>query len=109
MKALFAEFRQSLGSRQLMQQLRKEGFEIGGYRVRILMKQLGLSVKNLKRFVVTTDSRDQQPVAANLLNREFEPAARNQVWTTGITYIWTLEGWVYLAIVMDLHSRQIVG
>ena len=109
MKALFTESRQSLGSRQLMQQLRKEGFEIGRYRVRSLMKQLGLNVRDKKRFVVTTDSRHQQPVAANLLNREFEPSAKNQVWATDITYIWTLEGWVYLAVVMDLHSRQIVG
>lgn len=109
MRTLFTESRQSLGSRQLMQQLRKEDFKIGRYRVISLMKQLGLSVKKKKRFVVTTDSRHKQPVAANLLNREFEPAEKNQIWTTDITNVWTLEGWVYLAVVMDLHSRQIIG
>ncbi len=109
MKALFTESRQSLGSRQMMQQLRKEGFEIGRYRVRSLMKQLGLTVKNKKRFVLTTDSRHNEPVAENLLNRQFAPKSKNQVWTTDITYIWTLEGWVYLAVVIDLYSRQVIG
>lgn len=109
MKALFAESRSSLGSRQMMQQLRKEGFEIGRYRVRNLMKKLGLVVKQKQRFVLTTDSRHQLPVAENLLNREFMPAERDRVWTTDITYIWTLQGWVYLAVVIDLYSRRVVG
>lgn len=109
MKILFAESRDSLGSRQLMKQLRKEGFKIGRYRVRRLMKKLGLVVKRKKRFVLTTDSNHKEPVADNLLNREFAPAARNQAWTTDITYIWTLQGWVYLAVVLDLYSRRIVG
>lgn len=108
-KALFTESRNSLGSRQMMQQLRKEGFELGRYRVRSLMKQLGLSVKNKKRFVLTTDSSHSEPVAENLLNRQFSPKSKNQVWTTDITYIWTLEGWVYLAVVIDLYSRQVIG
>lgn len=109
MKALFAESRDSLGSRQLMKQLRKEGFEIGRYRVRRLMKKLRLAVRRKKRFVVTTDSNHKEPVADNLLNREFRPAAMNQAWTTDITYIWTLQGWVYLAVVLDLYSRRVVG
>ncbi|HET9679139.1 MAG TPA: IS3 family transposase [Gammaproteobacteria bacterium] len=109
MKALFAESRQSLGSRQMMRQLRKEGFEIGRFRVRRLMKRLGLVVKPKKRFVVTTDSRHTLPVAENLLNRDFAPAQANCVWTTDITYIWTLQGWVYLAVVLDLYSRRVVG
>ena len=86
MKALFSESRQSLGSRQLMKQLRKEGFEIGRYRVRKLMRQLGLVVKKKKRFVLTTDSKHGLPVADNVLNRDFTPAEKNRVWTTDITY-----------------------
>ena len=109
MKALFNESRQSLGSRQLMKQLRKEGFEIGRYRVRSLMKRLNLVVKKKKRFVLTTDSGHGLPVAENLLNRDFAPAEKDRVWTTDITYIWTLQGWVYLAVVIDLHSRRVVG
>lgn len=92
-----------------MKLLRKEGFEIGRYRVRRLMKKLGLVVKRKKRFVLTTDSNHKEPVAENLLNREFAPAARNRVWTTDITYIWTLQGWVYLAVVLDLYYHRIVG
>ena len=109
MKTLFAESRDSAGSRRLVKLLRKEGFEIGRYRVRRLMKKLGLVVKRKKRFVLTTDSNHKEPVAENLLNREFAPAARNRVWTTDITYIWTLQGWVYLAVVLDLYYHRIVG
>jgi len=84
------EPRQSLGSRQMMKQLCKEGFDIGRYRVRSLMRKLGLVVKRKKRFVSTSDSKHKQPVADNLLNRAFYPAAQNQVWTTDITYIMTV-------------------
>ena len=86
MKALFNESRQSLGSRQMMKQLRKEGFEIGRYRVRKLMKNLGLVVKRQKRFVLTTDSKHALPVAKNVLNRDFAPAQKNRVWTTEIVF-----------------------
>ncbi|WP_152451752.1 IS3 family transposase [Microbulbifer sp. THAF38] len=109
LKALFSESRQSLGSRRLMKLLRKEGFKIGRYRVRKLMKKLGLRVKRKKRFTLTTDSKHQLPTAENLLNREFSPSVKNQVWTTDITYIWTAQGWLYLAVVIDLYSRRIVG
>ena len=92
MKALFNESHQSLGSRQLMKQLRKEGFEIGRYRVRKLMKKLDLVVKRQKRFVLTTDSKHTLPVAENILNRDFTPTQKNRVWTSDITSIWTLQG-----------------
>jgi transposase InsO family protein len=109
MKALFSESRDSLGSRQMMKQLRKEGFQVGRYRVRKLMKKLGLAIKRKKRFVLTTDSKHAYPVAENQLNRDFSPATSNRVWTTDITYIWTMQGWVYLAVVLDLYSRRVVG
>ena len=109
MKALFAESRQSLGSRMMMNNLRNEGFSVGRFRIRNLMKTLGLVVKSKRKFKLTTDSNHRLPVALNVLNRQFTPAAPNQVWGTDITYLWTDEGWVYLAIVIDLCSRRVVG
>jgi len=109
MKALFERSRQSLGSRRLVKKLREEGFDIGRYRVQKLMKILGLKVKHKRRFKVTTNSKHPFPVAENILNRQFNPVAANRVWGTDITYVWTQEGWIYLAIVIDLYSRRVVG
>ncbi|MCP3851742.1 MAG: IS3 family transposase [Gammaproteobacteria bacterium] len=78
MKALFESSRQSLGSRRLVQKLREEGFDIGCYRVRTLMKHLGLKVKYKRRFKVTTNSKHQFPFAENILNRQFNPVAANR-------------------------------
>ena len=73
------------------------------------MKKLGLKPRHPKRFKVTTDSDHNETIAPNLLNRQFDVAAPNKVWTTDITYVWTLEGRLYVAIVIDLFSRQVVG
>lgn len=73
------------------------------------MRKLGLVCKQRRRFKVTTDSRHSHPVAPNLLQRQFDVARPNQAWCTVLTYVWTLEGWLYLAAVVDLHSRQVVG
>ena len=109
MKALFAASRGSLGSRTMMKNLNEEGFEIGRDRTRRLMKRLNLTVKHKRKYKVTTDSKHNLPVAENVLNREFCPAAPNQVWGTDITYLWTQQGWIYLAVVIDLYSRRVVG
>ena len=109
MKALFAQSRDSLGSRGMVRQLRKEGHVIGRYRVRWLMKRLGLTVKIKRKYRVTTQSRHDLPVAPNVLNREFNPPKPNQAWVSDITYVWTVQGWLYLAVIMDLYSRRIVG
>lgn len=109
MKELFAASRSSLGSRTMMQNLRLEGFEIGRDRTRRLMKRLDLKVKQKRKYKVTTDSKHQLPVAQNVLNREFSPHAPNQAWGTDITYLWTQQGWIYLAVVIDLYSRRVVG
>lgn len=93
----------------MVAQLRKEGLMVGRYKVRKLMQKLRLTVKNRQRYVVTTDSKHNQPVAINKLNREFSPKQPNLVWTTDITYIWTAQGWIYLAVVLDLYSRRVVG
>ncbi len=73
------------------------------------MRKLGLIVKRKKPFIRTTDSRHGLPVAKNLLNRRFSPIEPDRVWTTDITYIRTRAGWVYLAVVIDLYSRRVVG
>lgn len=73
------------------------------------MRQLGLRVVPSKRFKVTTNSKHHYPVAPNLLDRQFEVAAPDRVWGTDITYLWTQEGWLYLAVVIDLFSRRVVG
>lgn len=109
MKALFAASRESLGSRMMMEHLRTEGFDIGRDRTRRLMQRLGLQVKPKRKYKVTTDSHHRLPVAENVLNRQFQPSAPNQVWGTDITYLWTQQGWIYLAVVIDLYSRRVVG
>ena len=108
-RAIFKQHRSKYGSRRIMKQLQNEGHQIGRFKVRRIMRQLGLKAKPAKRYKVTTDSRHNFPVAPNLLNRQFEVDKPNQVWTADITYVWTFQGWLYLAVVMDLFSRQIVG
>lgn len=109
MKELFAASRESLGSREMMKKLRKEGYEIGRYKVRKLMKKLKLVVKQRTTYKVTTQRKHTDAVADNLLNQNFNPMAPNEVWAGDVTYLNTGEGWMYLAIVMDLYSRRIVG
>ena len=108
-KAIFNESKGSYGSRRILKKLQSEGHQLGRYKVRRLMRDLGLRAKRRRRYKVTTDSRHSYPVAANVLDRNFDIAEANRVWACDITYVWTLEGWLYLAAVMDLFSRQIVG
>jgi putative transposase len=108
-KAIFKLSRSSYGSRRMLEQLRSDGHKIGRYKVRRLMRDLGLKAKKRRRFKVTTESRHSFPVAANILDRKFDVEKPNSVWTADISYVWTLEGWLYLAVIMDLFSRQIVG
>jgi transposase InsO family protein len=97
------------GSPKIHGELERRGKRHGKNRVARLMRKDGLYAKTKRKFRLTTDSSHNQPVASNLLNREFIPARPNQAWVCDITYIWTAEGWLYLAIVMDLFSRTIVG
>lgn len=73
------------------------------------MKALNLKVKQKRKYKATTDSKHQLPVAENVLNRQFNPTASNQAWGADITYLSPQEGWVYLAVVIDLYSRRVVG
>src|SRR3954463_6425807 len=83
------------------------GYRIGRKRVARLMREDDIRAK--RKFKVTTDSRHDHPVAPNLLDRQFTVEAPNTVWLADISYIWTREGWLYLAVVLDLFSRQVVG
>ena len=109
LKTLFDESRGSLGSRGLLKRLRQEGFVVGRYRVRTLMKRLNLRVQQRRAYKATTVREPSHGVVDNPLNRAFNPHCMNQVWAGDITYLRTREGWLYLAIVMDLHSRRIIG
>ena len=97
------------GSRRLCAALKAEGVTAGRYRVRRLMRESGLKPAWRRKFVHTTDSRHELPVAGNLLDRQFSPPAPDRAWTSDITYVRTRRGWLYLAAVMDLYSRRIVG
>jgi putative transposase len=89
--------------------LQAKDIKVSKERVRNLMKAYGIQARGKRKFVVTTDSKHNLPIAPNLLQRNFTTAAPNQVWTGDITYIQTDEGWLYLAAVLDLFSRQVVG
>ena len=97
------------GTRRMVKALHAHGISCGRCRARTLMRVAGVSVTRKKKFRVTTDSNHNLPVAPNLLNRQFDVSLPNHSWVGDITYIWTSQGWLYLATVMDLFSRQIVG
>jgi len=89
--------------------LKKEGEEVGRYQARTLMRQAAVEVRSKKRYRVTTQSRHRYPVGFNHLDRQFSVSAPNRVWAADITYLWTEQGWLYLAVVLDLFSRKVVG
>jgi putative transposase len=97
------------GYPRITDELHDQGEKCGKNRVFRRMQFLGLRAKEKKKFKVTTDSNHNLPVAANLLNRNFSATAPNQKWVSDITYIWTDEGWLYLATVIDLYSRAVIG
>jgi putative transposase len=108
-KVLFKASRNSLGSRELAKALRKEGFEITRYRAIKLMERLKLVVTQRIAYKVKTKRKHSDAVADNLLNMNFNPVGPNQIWAGDVSYLKTCEGWLYLAIVLDLYSRRIVG
>lgn len=99
----------SYGSRRMKKALNLLGFPICRETARKLMREAGVTVKHRKKFKVTTNSDHKQPVFDNLLQRDFTPAQMDQVYAADVTYIWTQEGWLYLAVVIDLFSRKVVG
>lgn len=108
-RVLHEESRETYGSPRIWRALREQGHQVGEHRVARLMRQANLQAKTVSKWRVTTDSAHRFPVVANHLNRQFTVAAPNQVWAGDLTYIWTREGWLYLAILLDLYSRAVVG
>jgi putative transposase len=108
-KRIFKKSRSTYGSPRMQRALREEGKRHGRKRLRRLMKKMSLKPKAARRFKVTTDSQHNKPVAPNILGQRFSPPAANVAWAADITYIWTDEGWLYLATVIDLYSRRIIG
>jgi len=106
---LFDASRQSLGSREMAKKLSIEGFEVTCYKAMKVMATLKLQAKQRVAYKVTTKRQHSDAVAANLLNQNFNPVGQDQIWAGDITYLKTAEGWVYLAVVMDLYSRRIIG
>ena len=97
------------GERRMQKALNALGFPISRYMTAKLMKEAGVWVRSKKKYKVTTDSNHKLPLFDNVLNREFDVAEPNIAYVADITYIWTQEGWLYLAVVIDLYSRKIVG
>jgi len=108
-EAIDAEFKGAYGSPRMVRELHRRGFPASKERVERLMRDNGIKARHKRRFKATTDSRHTLPVAPNLLERNFQTMAPNQLWTADLTYIWTDEGWLYLAIVLDLFNREVVG
>jgi len=99
----------SYGSRRMKEALNFLGFQVGREKTKSLMKEAEVKARYRKKYKVTTNSNHKQPVFDNLLNRDFSPQKINAVYAGDITYIWTQEGWLYLAVVIDLCSRKVVG
>jgi transposase InsO family protein len=108
-RAIFHEMKGAYGWPRVWRELAARGVRAGKERVRKLMRAHGLRARGKKKFKVTTDSAHVLPVSPNLLERKFDVEAPNRFWSGDITYIWTDEGWVYLAVVIDLFSRRVVG
>jgi len=108
-KQLARASKDTYGSRRMSEGLRDLGFAVGRDMARGLMKEAGIWVRYRKRFKVTTNSKHHHPVFENRLQRQFDVAEPDRVWASDITYCWTGEGWLYLAVVIDLHSRKVVG
>jgi len=108
-KIIFKSQRDGCGTRVIKKALFRQGLRVSRRRIGRLMREAGLHCKTRKKFKATTNSKHNHPVAENILNREFNVDNANKVWVGDITYIGTAEGWLYLATVIDLYSRRVVG
>ena len=108
-RTIHAQYKGAYGSPRITEEVRSRGFPASKARVERLMSANGIRARHKRRYRVTTDSRHKLPVAPIVLNRNFTPAEPNQVFSSDITYIWTDEGWLYLAVTLDLFNREVVG
>ena len=108
-RAAFRRSRESYGAERVHHELAENGIEVGRHRVARLMRGNGLSPKRKQKFKKTTDSQHNKAVASNLLDQNFSAEAPNEKWAADISYIWTAQGWLYLAVMLDLYSRRVIG
>jgi putative transposase len=101
--------RGAYGSPRVHRELRAKGRRVGKKRVERLMRQEGIAGRKKRRFRKTTDSNHPDPIAPNVLERNFDVELPDTAWVTDVTYVWTFEGWLYLAVILDLFSRRVVG
>jgi transposase InsO family protein len=100
---------QSYGRPRMTEELKELGLDVGHRRVGRLMRRNGIAVVRTRKHKVTTDSNHSFNIAPNLLSRNFTADRPNQKWVVDISYVWTREGWLYLAVVLDLYSRRVIG
>ena len=108
-RMIHRESRETYGSPSIWDALMKRGHGVGENRIARLMRVEGIRAKTVKKWRATTDSDHTRPVATNILNRQFQVEQPNRVWAGDLTYVWTTEGWLYLAVVLDLYSRTVIG
>lgn len=108
-RAALVRGRGAYGSPRVHRELRARGIRVGKKRIERLMRENGLVARQKRRFVHTTDSRHEHPIAPNVLDRKFDAPMANKAWVGDVTYIPTAEGWLYLAVLLDLFSRRVVG
>lgn len=108
-KGAHAQSRKTYGSPRIHATLRAEGITAGRHRIARLMRSHGIYAKTRRQFKATTQSNHDLPVAENILNRDFSVNRPDAAWVGDITYVWTKEGWLYLAVLLDLFSRKVVG
>jgi putative transposase len=108
-RSAFTLTNETYGSPRMTRELQDEGLKVGRRRTARLMRENGLKARQKRRFKRTTDSHHGFPVAPNLLAQDFSATRPNQKWNADISYVWTSEGWLYLAVVLDLFARRVVG
>jgi putative transposase len=108
-RSAFARSHGTYGSPRMTRELQDDGLNVGRRRTARLMRENGLKARQTRRFKRTTDSHHAFPVAPNLLEQNFSAERPNQKWAADISYVWTCEGWLYLAVILDLFARRVVG
>jgi putative transposase len=108
-RAVFEQFKKRYGSPRVRRELRNQGIRVCRHRVARLMREQQLRARPRRKFVRTTDSNHALPTPANVLDRNFTATAPDRVWAGDVTYLPTREGWLYLAVLLDLYSRRVVG
>ncbi len=108
-RKVFETSRETYGSPRVHAELRADGDPVSENKVAKLMREEGLAARRKKRFRATTDSKHDDPIAPNVIERNFDVGEKNDTWVTDVTCIWTRNGWLFLAVMLDLFSRRVVG